>query len=130
VTEVGYSGTPLPKKLGVKEGSVLALFDAPPTWSVAGLPAGVDERRASSRAGRTTATLAGVDVAVAFCRTPADVDTAAALAASLPKTSALWLAWPRKAGGHVSDVDENLLRLVLLPVGVVGVNVGARLVDW
>ena len=52
------------------------------------------------------------------------------LVESLPKPGALWVAWPRKAGGHVSDVDENLLREVLLPTGVVDVKVAALDVDW
>ena len=54
----------------------------------------------------------------------------ASLVESLPKSSALWVAWPRKAGGHVSDVEENLLREVLLPTGVVDVKVAALDVDW
>lgn len=125
----GYSGTPLAKKLGIKDGGGLALIDAPPSWSVPELPADVMVTRTVG-ARRTRTPLAGVDVALVFCRTAADVAAAASLTGSLPKTSALWLAWPRKAGGHVSDVDENLLREVLLPTGVVDVKVAALDADW
>jgi hypothetical protein len=126
----GYSGTPLAKKLGVKAGGELALLDAPRSWSVPELPGGVDVKRVTSASRRRGAGLAGVDVALVFCRTAADVAAVTSLVDSLPVSSALWVAWPRKAGGHVSDVDENLLREVLLPTGVVDVKVAALDTDW
>jgi hypothetical protein len=126
----GYSGTPLAKKLGVKAGGELSLLDAPPSWSVPALPGGVDVKRVTSASRRRGAGLAGVDVALVFCRTAADVAAVTSLVDSLPVSSALWVAWPRKAGGHLSDVDENLLRSVLLPTGVVDVKVAALDTDW
>jgi hypothetical protein len=155
----GYSGTALAKKLGIKDGAVLALLDAPASWSVPDLPGGVEVKRVDLSAaarepdlsaaarepdlsvrfrGRprpstdklTAGHLAEVDIAVAFCRVPADVRTVRSLIDSLPPQSALWVAWPRKAGGHLSDVDENLLREVLLPAGVVDVKVAALDADW
>ncbi len=120
----GYSGTPLAKKLGIAEAAVLALLDAPASWSVPELPPGVTVRR------KAVDTLQGIDVALAFCRAPGDVAALTTLVDSLPARSALWIAWPRKAGAHVSDVDENLLREVLLPTGVVDVKVAALDQDW
>lgn len=120
----GYSGTPLAKKLGIAEAAVLALLDAPPSWSVPDLPPGVTVRRKAAH------TLQGIDVALAFCRAPDDVAALAALVESLPVHSSLWVLWPRKAGGHVSAVDENLLRTVLLPSGIVDVKVAAVDTDW
>ncbi len=125
----GYSGTPLAKKLGIKDGGVLALLDAPPAWSVPDLPDGVTVSRKAAEPRRGTG-LGDVDVALVFCRTAADLAAVPSLAESLPTRGALWVAWPRKAGGHVSDVDENLLREVLLPTGVVDVKVAALDVDW
>jgi hypothetical protein len=125
----GYSGTPLAKKLGIKDGGELALVDAPPSWSVPDLPDRVTVARDTAKS-RRGAGLAEVDVALVFCRTAADVAAVPSLVGSLPARSALWVAWPRKAGGHVSDVDENLLREVLLPTGVVDVKVAALDVDW
>jgi hypothetical protein len=123
----GYSGTPLAKKLGIKESTVaVTLLDAQASWSIPALPDGVKVTRAASR----RRGLAGVDVALVFCRTTADVVAVTSLVESLPTMSALWVAWPRKAGGHVSDVDENLLRTVLLPTGVVDVKVAALDTDW
>ena len=126
----GYSGTPLAKKLGIKDGGELALLDAPPSWSVPDLPDGVTVTRTASGARRTSTPLAEVDVALVFCRAAADVAALPLLVRSLPKRSALWVLWPRKAGGHVSDVDENQLRSVLLPTGVVDVKVAAVDTDW
>ena len=121
--DAGYSGTPLAKKLGVKPGSVVALLDAPTDWSIPDLPPDVRVKR-----GRRTR-LAG-DVVVAFCRASSDVAEVAAHATSLPVNAALWVSWPRKAAGHVSDVTDNLLRELLLPVGVVDVKVAALDDDW
>jgi hypothetical protein len=125
----GYSGTPLAKKLGIKDGGVLALVDAPPKWSVPDLPDGVTVARETAESRRGTG-LGEVDVTLVFCRAAADVAAVPSLVPSLAVRSALWVAWPRKAGGHVSDVDENLLREVLLPTGVVDVKVAALDVDW
>jgi hypothetical protein len=131
VAEVaGYSGAPLAKKLGIKDGGELALLDAPPSWSVPGLPDGVTVTRTATGPRRTGTPFAAVDVALVFCRTAVDVAAVTSLVGSLPATSSLWVAWPRKAGGHVSDVDENLLRTVLLPTGVVDVKVAALDTDW
>ncbi|MBU1587581.1 MAG: DUF3052 domain-containing protein, partial [Actinobacteria bacterium] len=43
---------------------------------------------------------------------------------------ALWIAWPRKAAGHVSDVTENLLREIALPLGLVDNKVATIDPDW
>ena len=118
----GYSGTPPAKKLGIKEGTVLALVGAPTGWAVPGLPARVTER--SSLRGR-------FDVAVVFVRSAADLRRKAdPVARATADEASVWIAWPRKAGGHDSDVTENLLRGVLLPTGLVDVKVAAIDEDW
>lgn len=126
----GYAGTPLAKKLGIRDGAVLALLDAPASWSVPELPDGVTITRVASDSLRSAARLAQVDVALVFCRSADSLAAVPSLVGSLPVRGALWVAWPRKAAGHVSDVDENLLREVLLPTGVVDVKVAALDVDW
>jgi hypothetical protein len=130
VQAAGYSGTPLATKLGIKDGGMLALVDAPKAWSVPDLPDGVTVARGTAESRRRGNGLAAVDVALVFCRAAVEVAAVASLVGSLAAGSALWVAWPRKAGGHVSDVDENLLREVLLPTGVVDVKVAALDVDW
>ena len=49
---------------------------------------------------------------------------------ALAPTSALWIAWPRRAGGHRSDITDSLVRETLLPIGVVDVKVAALDEDW
>lgn len=118
----GYSGTPAAKKLGIKAGAVVAVAGAPEGWVIPGLPEGVTVR--SSLRGR-------FDVAVVFVRSAAELrPRAQSLPAALADESAVWIAWPRKAGGHDSDVTENLLRELLLPGGLVDVKVAAIDEDW
>jgi hypothetical protein len=124
----GYSGTPLARKLGVKTGHVVHLVDAPRGWSVPGLPEGATVQR--KRSG-STARGPVPDVVVSFHRSAADLaEVATEHARRLAPTSALWIAWPRRAGGHHSDVTESLVRATLLPVGVVDVKVAALDDDW
>ncbi len=118
----GYSGTPPAKKLGVREDAVLVLAGAPEGWSLPDLPPGVTVK--SSSRGR-------FDVAVVFVRSAAELRRkAGSLARATPDGAALWIAWPRKAGGHDSDVTENLLRELILPTGLVDVKVAAIDDDW
>ncbi|MEV6562411.1 DUF3052 domain-containing protein [Nocardia sp. NPDC051756] len=115
----GYSGTPLAKKLGIKPGHRLALRHRPAGWQIPDLPADVEIVTETP------------DVLLAFYRTHAELAAEAPnLAAHLPRGSMLWIAWPRKAGGHVSDIAENDLRELLLPIGVVDVKVAAFGNDW
>ena len=114
----GYSGTPLWKKLGVKEGYRLTLVDAPAGWAVPDLPDGVTIGD-------------GGDVVVAFHRSAAELESGiAGLGQAIFPDGSLWIAWPRKAGGHVSDITENGIRDVVLPLGLVDVKVAALDTDW
>ena len=119
--ESGYSGTPQLKKLGIVPGVRLDVVGAPEGWRCAAEPAGVQQAAPDAPA----------DVIVAFCRNAADVQAAVeAQEARIRPAGALWIAWPRKAAGHVSDVTENLLRDVALPRGLVDVKVAAIDADW
>lgn len=118
----GHAGRSAARKLGVTPGSVLALVQAPGAWRPEGIPDGVTVRD-NLRGHR--------DVTVAFVRSERDLRRLAPrLVRALADTSMLWIAWPRRAGGHVSDVTEDLLRAVLLPHGVVDVKVAALDDDW
>lgn len=129
----GYSGTPLARKLGVKPGHRLVLWSAPPGWSVPDLPQDVQvvhDDGSSDPAGGTDMPR-GADVCVAFCRSPGQLHTAvAAHAEGIRPAGALWIAWPRRAAGHRSDITENLVRDTVLPLGLVDVKVAALDADW
>ncbi len=117
----GYSQTPLAKKLGVKPGARLGLDREPPGWEVPELPDDV----------ATVARADPADVVVAFFRQAAELDERLPeLARRIFPAGSLWVAWPRRAGGHESDITENGLRDHALPLGIVDVKVAALDEDW
>jgi hypothetical protein len=110
-------------KVGVREGDRLVLLRAPDTWTTAGL--GVTAIVAHRRSPREA------DVVVAFCRSVAQLRRdAAGLAASIRADGMVWIAWPRKAAGHVSDLSDAAVRTTLLAHGVVDVKVAQLDEDW
>jgi len=118
----GSSGTPLARKLGIRPGDVVALVGAPRGWAVPDLPEGSRMRRSLG---------SGADVVVLFCRRAAEIEAAVApVSAVLGPEDALWVAWPRRAAGHDSDITDNLVRAVVLPSGLVDVKVAALGEDW
>ncbi|WP_406001545.1 DUF3052 domain-containing protein [Streptomyces sp. NBC_00829] len=122
MTASGYSGTPLAKKLGIKPGGRVALRHRPPGWALLDLPQGVTVGERASR---------DADVTVAFYRTHDDLAAdAGTLVEQLGDRAMFWIAWPRKAAGHRSDIAENDLRELFLPLGVVDVKVAALGEDW
>jgi hypothetical protein len=116
----GYSGTPLFKKLGIRPGDRLALVNAPGGWEVPDLPHGV-----------AVGAPDGANVVVAFYGAAADLAAGVeALGRAVFPDGALWIAWPRRAGGHDSDITENRIRDVVLPLGLVDTKVAALDDDW
>ena len=121
MTTAGYSGRSQAAKLGLKPEHRVALEDPPPGWALADPPAGLAGPDPDGSA----------DVIVAFF-TRAD-DLAARieeLARRIYPAGALWVAWPRRAVGHRSDITENLIREHALPLGIVDVKVAAIDDDW
>jgi hypothetical protein len=120
----GYSGTPLAKKIGIKPGGHVHFVHRPSRWEVPDLP---DACRVSEGAGSTK----GADVTLAFHRSFADLATEApGLVDDLADHAMLWIAWPRRAAGHTSDITDDGLRELFLPFGVVDVKVAALGDDW
>ena len=125
--QAGYSATPLARKLGVNEGHRLLLVEAPPDWTVPDLPDGVIRRRSGSRLPDAL----DADIVIAFFTVAARLEKVGPdLARRLADAAALWVAWPRRAGGHDSDITDQVPRDVLLPIGVVDVKVAALDPDW
>jgi hypothetical protein len=113
VAQAGYSGTPLAKKLGIKPGDTVALVGAPTGFEdeLEGLPDGVRLRR---RAGGKA------DVVVLFTTEAHDLERRfEALARSVWPDGGVWVAWPKRSSGRVTDLDENRLRDIGLPHGLV-----------
>jgi Protein of unknown function (DUF3052) len=117
----GYSRTPLARKLGIKPGARLALDAAPAGWRVPELPDGVARAHGDEPA----------DVVVAFFREAAELHPRLPdLARRIFPAGSLWAAWPRRAGGHRSDITENRIRDHALPLGIVDTKVAALDEDW
>ena len=121
---VGYSGTTLPKKLGLKEGGTLVLLNA---------PQGIESLLVPQPVASVISTKLSVrnQLVVLFCK-----DTAA-LKKSLPIVSkkldndgGLWISWPKKTSKLFVDLTEDGIRAVVLPTGLVDVKVCAVNEDW
>jgi hypothetical protein len=109
----GYSGTPLPRKLGIKEGHRVAFVGAPEGFeaTLGELPEGVSPKR------RPTGPL---DVLVAFFRRRSDLERRfERLAAALDPAGGLWIAWPKRASGVRTDLTEDVPREIGLAHGLV-----------
>jgi Protein of unknown function (DUF3052) len=117
----GYSGTPQAKKLGLKPGQRVSIDGAPSGWSLTDPPEDLEYVGRGEPA----------DVVLAFFRSAEDLSTRLpALVDSIFPAGGLWIAWPRRAAGHVSDLSDNAVREHALALGVVDVKIAAIDDDW
>lgn len=120
----GYSGTPLPRKLGIKEGSTVVVLDAPDGFEALldPMPAGVTVRAST---GGTA------DVLVLFATSRAELEAGLPAArAALEPNGGLWVAWPKRASGVPTDLTENVVREVGLAAALVDNKVCAIDDTW
>lgn len=120
----GYSGTALPEKLGLREGSRVFVVGAPAPYAeiAATLPPGV---RLVARPGKST------DLAHLFVTRKADLEKRlAALRTRLRPEVPVWISWPKKSSKVPTDVTEDIVRAVALPMGWVDVKVCAIDAVW
>ena len=117
----GYSGTPLLKKLGIGEGSSVALIGAP-RGVIDDLPPGVTlKRQARGRA----------DVVVAFFVERAEFERRiGSLSAMIVPDGGLWVAWPKRSSGVPTTMSEHVVREFALPLGLVDNKVCAIDDTW
>ncbi|SFN92630.1 DUF3052 domain-containing protein [Mycetocola miduiensis] len=117
----GYSSSSQARKLGLKPGLRLLLDSAPEGWHLDEAPDGVD----------VVTDAASADIVLSFVTEAAGIRSRIeALGQRIHPDGALWIAWPRKAAGHVSEVTENLIRVAALELGLVDVKVAAVTEDW
>jgi hypothetical protein len=114
----GYSAAPQIRKLGIRAGMRVGLAGAPAGWRLTDPPP-LDD------AGTGPA-----DVLLWFVRSAAELTAAGSYGQRIFPDGALWIAWPRRAAGHNSDVTENGIRDAVLPLGLVDVKVAAIDDDW
>ena len=120
----GYSGTPLPRKLGITAGSRFATKHAPDGFAdtLGELPPEAEWRRQIRP---------GLDVVVGFyTERSAMVRDWPRLTAAAAPNGTVWIAWPKRASGVPTDITEDVLRAELLPTGWVDNKVCAIDATW
>jgi hypothetical protein len=119
----GYSGTPLPQKLGIKSGHRVALIGAP-----VGFAEGLSLPADASTATKLTGPF---DVLIVFVRSRAELEKRFPTAvAAMKEDAGLWIAWPKKSSGVATDMSEDFVRTVALPRGLVDNKVCAIDETW
>ena len=118
----GYSGTPLPKKLGIKPGHRLMLLAAPEEFTLGDLPEDVTvSRRARGKA----------DVIVSFHTDRADLARRMpTLRNAMEPAAGLWIAWPKRASKVPTDLTEDVVRELALANVLVDTKVAALDEKW
>ncbi|HET8549037.1 MAG TPA: hypothetical protein VFL57_13565 [Bryobacteraceae bacterium] len=119
----GYSGTPLPRKLGIKPNTTVALLGAPPGFEtkLEPLPEGVRVRRRAGTADRV----------LLFVQSSASLaEKFAAAAASVQESGGLWLVWPKKTSRITTDLGEAQVRKFGLAAGWVDYKICAVDETW
>ncbi|WP_422351496.1 DUF3052 domain-containing protein [Flagellimonas sp.] len=124
-TTSGYSGTPLAKKLGIKEGFSILLVNEPEHYLnlFSDLPSGISfKEQASSES---------VDFIHIFCTTRSELEEAVKIyKPALKKTGLLWVSWPKGSSKIVTDLKRDPIREHLLAIGLVDTKVAAVDEDW
>ena len=120
----GYSGTPLAKKLGIKEQANVVAVDAPNGYRrlLGPLPAAV---RFSSKIDKA------VDIVHVFSTKKSELERAlASYRKNLSSDAAVWVSWPKKSSNVPSEITEDVVRELALPLGFVDVKVCAVDETW
>jgi len=123
-TMAGYSSTPLPKKLGIKEGSRVGLVNAPKNFrdELGELPDGVEFVK------RLTDSL---DIIIFFVLSERELARDfARLAGKLKKNGMIWIAWPKKSSGVKTDLSFEPVQRIGLDAGLVDVKICAIDETW
>jgi Protein of unknown function (DUF3052) len=123
----GYSQKPLWDKLGLRGDDRVVLVDAPASLRIPGRPANANVQRELAR---DRADGAADAIVAFFVSLSALAELLPALARRIFPDGALWVAWPRRAAGHDSDIRESDVRELALPRGLVDVKVAAIGEDW
>lgn len=133
MSPAGYSGTPLPKKLGITTGSRLAILHAPDGFDDT---LGIDRPVSAGGDFPDDVTIGRSpkghhDVIVAFVTERAHLERALPLLEeSIFPAGGLWVAWPKKASKMPTDMTEDVVRELALPRGLVDNKVCAIDETW
>jgi hypothetical protein len=120
----GYSSTPLPRKLGLKEGMSVGLLDPPeqlpellgPIWAALSISSRLERQQ---------------DLVLVFVTSAAELARRTpALKVAIAPDGMIWVAWPKKASKIPTDITEDVIREIVLPTGLVDVKVCAIDETW
>ena len=125
MSDAGYSGTPLAQKLGFKDGSRVLFVDLPP--SLSGLASSRDFVAANRLRVEDLDRAEGPYAAIhLFTAARAVLESLAQpLMNLLARDGMIWVSWPKKASKVATDITEDVIRAVVLPLGLVDVKVCA-----
>jgi hypothetical protein len=127
---LGYSGTPLAQKLGYKDGQrilFIALPDSLAELAISRSFAAV-EKIGWDRLGKISS---GYDMVHLFTASRENLESAAKpLMSAIARDGTIWVSWPKKASKVKTDITEDVIREVVLPIGLVDVKVAAVDAVW
>ena len=121
---VGYSGTPLVRKLGIKPGFAIIAINAPADYRrlLGTIPEGVTF---------STELKTGFSFAHLFVKKRSELEKRlSSLRQNIADTGTVWISWPKRSSGVLTDVTEDVIRDVALPLGLVDVKVCAIDETW
>ena len=120
----GYSGTPLPKKLGIKDGFRVRLIDAPSEVMA-------ELKRSLEKCDIGQDRKTSLDFIMLFTKSSTSLKKEfAQVAKRLSPAGMLWISWPKKSAGVPTDLNENVVREIGLAAGLVDVKVCAVTEVW
>ena len=122
----GYSGTPLPKKLGIKPGFRVAIDEAPPEVLA-------ELKAALAECTRSPSLKKPVDFMMLFTKSKEDLgdpEELKHLVKQLTPAGMIWISWPKRSSGVPTDLTENIIREIGLAAGLVDVKVCAVTDVW
>jgi len=120
----GYSGTPLPQKLGIKPGTIIVLIDAPEDYRklLGQIPSGVNF---------ATRPVGNTKFVHLFAKERRVLEKhLRLLRGKIAEDAAIWVSWPKKSSGVPTDITEDVIRSVALPIGLVDIKLCAVDETW
>jgi hypothetical protein len=120
----GYSGTPLPQKLGIKPGTIVVLIDAPDHYRrlLGQIPSGVNF---------ATRPVGNTKFIHLFVKEGRTLGThLQSLRHKIAEDAVVWVSWPKKSSRVPTDITEDVIRAVALPLGFVDIKVCAVDETW
>jgi hypothetical protein len=119
----GYSGIPLPQKLGIKPGMTIVVINEPPKYRK--LLGKLDQVTFSNRI------RANSDFVHLFTTRKSELKSKLSiLRGKIPDNGTIWVSWPKKSANVPTDITEDVIREVALPLGLVDIKVCAVDETW